>query len=114
MSGKILRLSLELKTGENGRTDLPQIEFNGHLISLSGVEGNCQSGATLTGFIRPGSVAHTIRLVGPEQGAWDISSMRIDYEGETGSWTVDFVSFALDDETSADIFELPPLPTWDV
>ena len=114
MSGKILRLELELKTGERGRSDLPQLEFNGHSIALSGVKGGCASAETLVGFIRPGSVAHTIRLVGPETGAWDIESMRVDYEGETGSWTVEFAPFSLDDESSADIFELPPLPTWDV
>ena len=114
MSSKIMRLSLELKTGAQGRPDLPQIEFNGHLISLSGVSGGSESEQTLVGYIRPGSVAHTIRLVGPTNGSWDIDALQIAYEGETGNWTVEFSSFSLDDETSADIFELPPLPTWEV
>ncbi len=114
MAGKLAQMVLHLKTGERGRSDVPDLEFNGHLLPLRDVEGSCGSGESLQGMIRPGSVAHTVRLVGPETGTWDIESLRIDYEGDTGSWTVEFEPFDLDDSSSADIFRLPPLPTWEV
>ena len=114
MSGKLAQMTLSLTTGARGRVGIPVVEFNGHRLPLGQVEGACGANERLNATIRPASVAHTVRLLGPDDGFWDIEALRIDYVGDAGTWSVEFDAFVLDADSSADIFRLPPLPVWDV
>jgi hypothetical protein len=112
---RISHLQLSIETGQNGWDGPVSIAFNGHELPLEKGQGGCSSGETLNGELSPNSFAHSVVLVGPESGAWDIAGLKVTYEvpGEE-SYTIRFGAITLGDAESLDIWQERPLLTFDV
>jgi hypothetical protein len=111
---KVHRIRLELQTGARGHEEPVVFSFNSHDLPLRVLEGGPGAGQTLVGEFEPQSVAHSVTLLGPSTGVWDVQHLSVTYSAGADEWTVRFEPFELDPQTAADIWEPPPLPTWDV
>ena len=112
---RVLYIKVEIETGENGGGHQPLLEFNGHCLGFENASGGTESGDRFEGDFAPNSVAHSVRLVGPETGEWDLASLKVTY-GVPGQdrYDVKFAPVKLDEETSLDIWQPPQPPTFDV
>jgi hypothetical protein len=54
-------------------------------------------------------------LVGPDKGEWSLKKVTVDFECEnTPPYSVEFPAVELDETSEMDIWQDPPLPTFDV
>ncbi|MFT7622936.1 MAG: hypothetical protein ACI9WU_002111 [Myxococcota bacterium] len=109
-------VEVRISTGARGIEGPPVLVFNGHLIPVRVEEGGTGSGEHFVGVARPNSFAHSVQILGPEPGteAWDIEKMEIVYRAPGEEWTVRWGAVSVDDDANVDIWDEPPLPTWDV
>jgi len=112
---KLNRFKIEIETGETG-TDAPvHFTINNHKLPLEETQGGVGPSETFSGGFEIRSFAHSLTLVGPESGHWDIRKMKVDYDCEnTPPYSVVFGAVTLDDTTEVNIWQDPPLPIWDV
>ena len=90
------------------------LEFNGHQLPFDTVDEVDESHVFRGGFT-PNSFAHSVLIVGPETGEWEISGLQVTYDPMGHDpYTVHFGEITLDSETSLDIWQDPPLPTFEV
>lgn len=112
---KVRSIACEIQTGAVGTTSDVYLAFNGHPIQLVGPSGGTGTGETLSGTFSPMSVAHSVTLLGPAEGAWQIDVIAVTYEMEGGEpYTVRFGPVTLDTENQVSIWAEPPRPTFDV
>ncbi len=77
--------------------------------------GSAQSGQVFEGSFDVNSFAHSLTLVGPESGKWEIENITIEYDCENEKpYTVQFGAVTLDDKTEVNIWQDPPVPAFDV
>jgi hypothetical protein len=112
---KLNRFTIEVETGEIG-ADLPvHFTINNHKMPLEDTQGGVGPTQIFSGGFEIGSFVHSLTLVGPETGQWDICKMTVGYDCEhTPPYSVTFDAFKLDETTEVNIWQDPPLPTWDV
>jgi len=112
---RINRIEITIETGLQGREGPVCLEFNGHALPLNNAEGSAESESTLIGACQPNSFAHSVYLIGPDKGAWDINgiSVTFDVSGDD-PYTVRYGSITLDESQSLDIWLERPLPSFDV
>lgn len=112
---KLNRFNIEIETGERG-TALPvHFTINNHKMPLEDTQGGVGAGETFTGGFEIGSFAHSLTLVGPETGQWDIRKIKVDFDCEQNPpYSAVFGQLTLDEATEVNIWQDPPLPTWDV
>jgi len=61
------------------------------------------------------SFAHSLTLVGPESGKWEIEKFSIEYDCENEKpYTVQFGRVTLDETTEVNIWQDPPVLAFDV
>ena len=89
--------------------------INGHKLPFDDFKGGTGAGETFEGEFEIRSFAHSLTLVGPESGSWKIHKIHVEYDCEnTQPYSVTFGEVALDETTEVNIWQDPPLPTWDV
>ncbi len=112
---KLNRFNIEIETGESG-TQLPvHFTINNHKLALEDTEGGVGPGETFAGGFEIRSLAHSLTLVGPDSGHWVIRKIKVDYDCEhTPPYSAVFGEVTLDEATEVNIWQDPPLPTWDV
>ncbi len=109
--------TLEIKTGKRPGPEKAGFDINGFPLDFDDVEGGTGSGETLNVMGSPKSCPHSLVLVGPNGGRkpWDIESVTATYHyGGMEPYTVHLGAVTLDDESDLDIWQEPPLPTFDV
>lgn len=112
---RLNRLSLQLKTGKQSTSGPVVICFNGHNLELQDVKGSLESGAAFAGALDLSSFVHELALKGPEQGEWDVESLKVTYDVEgKESYEIFFEPFVLNGENQADIWAEPVRPSFEV
>lgn len=112
---KLDTFELTVKTGERGRNDVPRYTINGFPLDFDEVSGGVGSGETLQAKGRPQSFPHTLTLIGPDEGEWDIESMTMTYHcAGDDPYTLRFGSFTVDEESEVNIWHNRPAPVFDV
>ena len=112
---RVNRLQCEIVTGDMGLEGDVVLAFNGHPLTFEGAEGGAAAGETFTGSFSPRSVAHSVTLVGPEDGEWSIDSITVTYELDIGEpYVVRYGAITLDESNQVNIWAEPPRPTFDV
>ncbi|MBN1517257.1 helicase [Candidatus Sumerlaeota bacterium] len=107
--------TIKLKTGENGRGDIPSFVFNGIPCQFEQVNGSAQSGEVMEGFFSPRSFTHSFILRGPESGVWDIESTEVTYQvAGQEPYSVKFDGVQLDPSTDLNLWHEPPSEEFDV
>ena len=112
---KLNRFKILIETGTSGGESPVHFTINNHKLPLEEVQGGVGPGETLTGGYEVGSFAHSLTLVGPASGHWNIGKIKMDYECEgVPPYSVTFDEVTLDGTTEVNIWHDPPLSTWDV
>ncbi|NIQ03174.1 MAG: helicase [Nitrospinaceae bacterium] len=112
---KLKRFKIQIDTGRTGTGEPVFFTINNHKLPLEDTRGKVQPGETFEGGFEIGSFVHSLTLVGPETGKWDIRKVQLDFECEnTDPYSIVLGEVTLDPETELNIWREPPLPTWDV
>ena len=112
---RINRIEITINTGQSGWEGPVCLEFNGHQLPIDLREGSAEAGGHLVGECQPNSFAHSVHLVGPQAGKWDIDELSVTYDVTAGDeYSVRFGAITLDETQSLDIWQERPLPTFDV
>ena len=112
---RIDTIRVEIQTGGSGPDGPVQFQFNGHTLAFENGEGNTAPGGKYTGEFEVGSFAHSVVLVGPEQGEWAIDDLRVSYllDGED-AYHLRFAPITLSDSQNLNIYRPRPRPTFEV
>ncbi|MBI4385037.1 MAG: helicase [Nitrospinae bacterium] len=112
---KLRNFRIKIETGDPGTQGPVKFSINSHTLPLENVKGSPAAGQTLEGGFEVNSFAHSLTLVGPEEGRWNIKKMTVDYENEGAPpYLVAFGEVTLDETTEVNIWRDPPLPVYDV
>ncbi len=112
---KLNLFKLKVETGDVGLAEPVHFTINGHKLPFDDFKGGTGAGETFEGEFEIRSFAHSLTLVGPESGSWKIRKIHVDYDCEnTQPYSATFGEVALDETTEVNIWQDPPLPTWDV
>lgn len=78
---KIDTVKLVIATGDVG-TDTPvRMKFNGHEVALNVDRGSTAPGSEFEGHFDVHSVAHSVFLLGPESGTWEVTRLVVSFGG---------------------------------
>lgn len=106
---KLDYFAIRIKTGESGQEQLPKFSINGFELEFEDVKGSIASGDVFEAIGSPGSFPHSMLLIGPDCGTWDIEEMEIAYflVGEP-PYTLRFAGLTLDDTSDLSIWHPQP------
>ncbi|MBI1319915.1 MAG: helicase [Candidatus Hydrogenedens sp.] len=101
---------MKIKTGERGPNKAPSYEINGFKLDFDEMAGGNGPGETLELSGEPQSFPHSLVLIGPEDGAWDIAEVQLTYQVMGGPpYTVRLGAVTLDGESNLNIwYDRPP------
>jgi len=112
---KLNKFKIEVETGEVGTEGPVRFCINNHTLPLDNPQGGVGPGETFTGEFEVRSFAHSMTLVGPEKGEWNIKKIKVDFDCENVEpYSALMGEVALDSTTEVNIWRDPPLPVWDV
>lgn len=101
---------LQIKTGAQAGGDTPQYSINGFTLEFDEVDGSAAPGETLTVKAAPQSYPHSLLLMGPEEGEWNIEGITATYycAGDE-PYVMRLGPITLDDHSDLNIwYERPP------
>ncbi len=103
-------VTLRIRTGARGIDRVPLYAINSHEIPFDEIKGGCQSGETLDVSGSPRSFPHSLVLLGPDEGAWDIEEIDVTLHTDGEPYTVRLGAITLDGETKLNLwYECPPV-----
>ncbi len=106
---------IKVQTGDPGTPGPVLFNINNHVLPFEKAKGGTGSGELFEGEFEVNSFAHSLTLVGPQEGNWNIKKIQVDYDCENvDPYSVTFGEVTLDDSTEVNIWRDPPLPTFDV
>ena len=112
---KVNTFKVKVQTGSQGMSEPVHFNFNNHNMEFENVIGSAESGKDFEGNFEVNSFAHSLTLVGPQSGKWDVEKIIVEYDCENEEpYTVQFGSVTLDDTTEVNIWQDPPVPAFDV
>lgn len=112
---RLEKLSLTIKTGDRGLEQKPEYAINGFEIGFDELKGGTGPGETLVATGYPQSFPHSLVLVGPNEGTWDIESIEATYECAADTpYTVRLGTVTLDDTSNLNIWYERPAKVIDV
>jgi hypothetical protein len=112
---KLKTFKIKIETGDSGIDEPVRFSVNGFQIPFEDFKGTPQSGETFEGSYDINSFPHSLSLVGPEKGDWNIKEMAVEFHVENADpYSVSFGEIKLDETNEANIWQDPPLPTFDV
>ncbi len=108
---RLERIELKITTGERGPNRTPRYEINGFSLDFDEIEGGNGPGEILELAGEPQSFPHSLALVGPAEGHWDITGAEITYQVMGGDpYVVRLGPITLDDESNLNIWhDRPPV-----
>lgn len=77
---KLDTIRLTVRTGGKGLAGTPKYSINGFPLDFDEIAGGAEPGETLEAVGRPESFPHSLLLLGPSEGEWEIAGIDITYE----------------------------------
>lgn len=112
---KLNQFQVRIETGEKGIDEPVRFNINSHQLPFENVTGGAGPGEVFEGGFEVNSFAHSLSLVGPEKGEWELRKVKVDYKCEGAApYSVEFHGVRLDETTELDIWKDPPLAAFDV
>ena len=112
---KLIGFKINIETGKHGLQEPVKFGINGHELLLEGAQGGTGPGQVLEGGYSVNSFAHSLTIIGPEKGQWNIKKITVDYKSEgIEPYSVTFGEVTLDETTEVNIWNDPPTPSYDV
>jgi len=109
---KVDTVHLVIRSGAVGTSSAVRMRFNGHVVELTRINGGTGPGETFEGQFHVRSVAHSVSLLGPDLGRWEIEGIVARYEG-VEQLTRELGPLALEPGGEADLWNAPG-PTFEV
>lgn len=111
MPGILQSFTLTVKTGEHGIAEMPRYAINGFPLEFEESSGGCGPGEEFHATGYPGSYPHSLLLVGPREGVWDIEETSVTYwlEGER-PYSVRLGAAQLNETSDLNLWYEPPMP----
>ncbi len=112
---KLNRFKVKIETGDSGMEGPVNFCINNHKVPLEDCVGSTAEGQSFEGGFEVNSFAHSLTLVGPEKGNWDIKKVTVDFEPDAiAPYSASFGQVMLDETTELNIWKDPPQPMFDV
>ena len=112
---KVNSFKVKVQSGQQGMSEPVHFNFNNHKLVSENATGSAESGKVFEGSFEVNSFAHSLTLVGPESGKWDIETISIDYDCENEQpYTVNLGAVTLDETTEVNMWQDLPVPSFDV
>ena len=112
---KVNIFKVQVQTGLKGISEPVHFNFNNHKLEFENVTGSAEAGKNFEGNFEVNSFAHSLTLVGPQSGKWEIEKIAVEYDCENEEpYTVQFGSVTLDETTEVNIWRDPPVQSFDV
>lgn len=108
--------TIKIETGEMGITEPVRFSFNSHEMNFENIEGEVTSLKTFKAESPSlNSYAHSMNLLGPVKGEWEIKGLIITYRVEDEEpYTISFGPLLLNSKNQVNIWQDKPLETFDV
>lgn len=102
---KLNAFEVRVKTGQHGMEQTPRYSINGFALDFDQESGDVRPGGHFEGRGMPDSFPHSLHLIGPEEGVWDIDELSITYHpaGEP-PYVLRFAPITLDAESNLSIW----------
>jgi len=108
-------LQLTIKTGARGLSRYPTYAINGHDLDFDEANGGQGSKDTMELSGSPQSFPHSLTLIGPDEGYWDIEQIEATFHVSGGSpYTVRLGAVTLDSGSNLNLWYDRPLQLLDV
>ena len=112
---RVNTFKVKVQTGPQGMSEPVHFNFNNHKLPFENATGSAESGEVFEGSFDVSSFAHSLTLVGPESGKWEIEKIRVDYECEGEKpYVVNWGTVTLDETTEVNLWQDPPVSAFDV
>ena len=111
---RLSTIQICITTGDKPTTNPVVLAFNGHEVTLSADGGSTETDGKFEGTFSPNSVAHSVHLNGPASGEWTVERVDVSFQAHGQPWDVAYGPITLDSETALDVWQEPPLPTFEV
>ena len=112
---KLNRFKITVETGDTATEGPVLFNINNHELPFEDASGGTGKGEIFKGGFEINSFAHTLNLVGPKEGLWNIKKITVDYECESAEpYSVNFGEVTLDGQTEVNIWQDPPIAAFDV
>ena len=112
---RLNNFKVKIETGSAGTHGAVLFNINNHTLPFENAQGGTGPGKTFEGNFEVNSFAHSLTLVGPQEGKWDIKKITVDFDAEGGTpYSAVFGAVTLDDSNEVNIWKDPPLPVFDV
>lgn len=110
-----MSFTLRIRTGEKGLNRPPQYSINGFTLDFEQITGGTGPGETAEVTGKPESFPHSLVLVGPTEGHWDIAGVEATYHcaGEP-PYSIRLGAVTLDDRSDLNIWYARPERVIDV
>lgn len=106
---------LKIKTGEKSFDGPLKYSINGFPLDFEEVQGGTGAGETAEVMGEPQSFPHTLQLIGPESGEWEIETIEATYHCQAEPpYSVHFGKVVLDDSSDLNIWHPRPPKVVDV
>lgn len=107
--------TLKVTTGERGLAAPPKYAINGFPLDFDALEGGFGPGETAEVTGNPQSFPHSLVLVGPDEGHWDIREILVTYRcAGSQPYSVRLGAVTLEDDTDLNIWHQRPARVLDV
>ena len=105
---RVLSFDLSVKTGSQSTETPVRCCINGHTIELDDATGGTGPNEVLSGSVRIMSFVHTLTLVGPDEGQWQVDGIEVKFHCDgLEPYLVRFGEVTLDQETEVSIWAEP-------
>jgi hypothetical protein len=102
-------LELKIKTGQRGLGQPPSYAINGHTVEFEEITGGVGPHETVEVSHSPRSFAHSLMLIGPDEGFWDIEQIDATFHIGGNPYAVRLGAVTLDNETKLNLwYDRPP------
>lgn len=112
---RLEEFTLTIQTAAGAGPERLEYEINGFTVDFDQMEGQLDAESECKVVGRPRSFPHSLALIGPENGEWEIAAIEAAYHCDGAEpYTVRMGPVTLDGETKLNIWHDPPLPVFDV
>ena len=112
---KLNKFLIKIETGDQGIAEPVKFSINGFPVAFENGVGGTASGQVFEASYEVNSFPHSLALIGPEKGTWDIKKIFMEYNCQDAKpYSITFGEVTLDETLEVDIWKEPPLPSFDV
>jgi len=81
---RLLQVRLTITTGTVSTQAPVRVRINGHILPVTCTSGDTRTGGMFQGVADIRSVVHSLELLGPVEGAWEVERVEAFFEMEQG------------------------------